>query len=580
MSFLNLKGQSVIFPTGKSMRPFLYGGRAVWYTPLRSGDLSQVHPGDILVVDSERKYFIHRLVEILGEESGEVILTTKGDPLLSAERFPSTSVIGKVTKAMWRDGVIVSFEEGFLNRVHRIYSRIIIWLYALEKRSMTPEAKPGSQRYRFRGWVYQAGFRFFLFPFFYGVIGLATLSQRVRQRADIRERSASVWSFLCQWAKRGYREDMTPSIYQLQSVLDHDLAGLVDLRAESRPVWQPLVEQKKRQIISAIRALDLFEAIAEKCQNLRIPVIPLKAVSLYHSIYRHDPSERNTGDIDLLVPLESAESFRQCVSELGFRPKKGILLGPEILKIKRKMELFPDGSYSLSLDVKLSPVTKRLLGRFVSLTTESLFQRASVLHEEKSFIRLLNPVDEWLYLAQHYVLHHRLCGMKWLADLYRYTWSLSPEHGADLFRRAECTGLKKIAAVTVYALAKIMGPLPEGWTSFLQVKLGAFARSWTDLTLEPKRILNQHFDKRHGHLLNKIEEIHWEILFIDRKSGQWRAFFRNLFPSRQMMDAYFGRPLGWTYFLRFPIHIAVWLSTWLIFFLDYALRRISSIRIG
>lgn len=576
MAVVDLSDPFVEFPAGKSMRPFLCGGRAVWYKPLTKSELSGLLPGDILVLENGPRRFIHRLVEKPRNGSREGVIVTKGDPLLAPERVPARAAVGKVTGAVWRNEVPISLEKGLMARLHKVYSRWIVRLYVLEKKGGPAGPVFGRRDFRFRGYLYQYAYFLALHPLFSAAIRIATTAERLRRKAALREERASVWSFLRIWAKGEIGDGDRPTVGQIQAVLNQELAGLTDWRAENRPGWRPLVEQKKRQCLSAVRALQQFETIALRCLEKGISVIPLKAASLYHSIYREDPSVRDTGDVDLLILPEAEEDFRRCAAELGFRPLKSSRLMPEILKIAKKFEMISENSSSFDLDVKLGPVTKRLIGRFVNLTAESVFARASAPSGE-TFPLLLHPVDEWLYLAQHYVLHHRLSGMKWLVDLDRLASSLSAENREELRRRADEAGLKKTAAASVFAMERILGSAPPEWRSFLSLKLGPFARAWLNLALEPKNLLNHRFSPRHNNLLDKIESIHWELLFIDRRADQRRAFLGNLFPSRRTMDAYWSRRLGWRYFVIYPFHVFLWLLTGLVFVLDLLARKAGSV---
>ncbi len=545
------------------MRPFLRGGRAIGCRPLAFGAGLNVRPGDILMVEKGRRPVAHRLVEIARTGSGETILTTQGDRSRSVEAVTPFEVVGKVTHVLWRNGAVVSLEAGFAGRIQRVFGRMSVRHFRLDKRAgggLGPRAR--------------SLFRALLNPVFQGLVEAAARFDRMRRPSAYRAVRAEAWSFLRRWAAEGGGIGTRPSVYALQAVFDHDLAGWID-RTVHEPEWRPLEDQKRRQIAAAIGGLSEYERIAAACQARGIPVIPLKAVSLAYGIYRPDPSVRAFGDIDLLILPETTAAFVACLAELGYRPGRNVFLKPGILAIKKKFELLaPPGSSGMGLDIKLSLVTRRVYGAEADLPTAFAFARASVPSGERPFVRLLDPADEWLYLAQHFVLHHRFGGLKWLIDLDRLARGMRPGDREALVRRAAESGLVRIAATAVRAVEKILGPLPEGWSPLRRAGLGPIAGGWTRLALQPRAMLERRFRPRHGRWLNKIEEIHWEVPFIDGRAARIRAFLRRAFPSPNEMDAYWGTRLGPAYILLWPGHVVVWTVSGLVFLADLGIRSL------
>ncbi|GEM_PF-2818520 len=74
---------------------------------------------------------------------------------------------------------------------------------------------------------------------------------------------------------------------------------------------------------------------------------------------------------------------------------------------------------------------------------------------------MLDPVDEWLFLAYHYGLHHRFSGLKWLADIYYSTLKFTADDWDSLLRRAADAGLNKTVLATLQALERIYTQLPD-----------------------------------------------------------------------------------------------------------------------
>lgn len=556
-----------IFPLGGSMRPFLKGGRALGCEPIDTGARPLVRPGDILAIGKGRKPVAHRLVEVVSTDTGQTIFMTQGDRSRSIEAVPSDRAVGKVIQLLWRNGAVISLERGLVGRVQRAYGRLIVRHYRSDKRA---GGGPGRS--------FRSCLRALANPACLALLEAAARMELWRRPASVRAERTRAWRFLRRWAAEGGGGGggERPSVHALQAIFDHDLAGWIERAGARGPDERPLEDQKRRQIGTAIAALDEFERIAAACWARDLPVIPLKGVSLAYRLYRRDPSVRAFGDIDLLIPPDRAAAFISCLAERGYRPERDIFLEPEILAIKRKFELLPPpGSSGLGLDVKLSLVTKRVFGTGADLSTASVFARAMVPPGEKPFIRLLDPADEWLYLAQHFVLHHRFGGLKWLVDLDRLARDMRPEAREALIRRAAGTGLAPVAAAAVQAVETVLGPLPEGWEPLRRTRLGLIASGWTRLALRPRAVLERRFRPRHGRWLSKIEEIHWEAPFIDGGRRRVRAFLRRAFPSPRAMDAYWELRLGPAFLPLWPLHAAVWILSGLVFLADLGVRSIA-----
>jgi hypothetical protein len=549
------------------MRPFLRDGRAAGCEPLGPDGVSSLRLGDILVVERGRRFLAHRLVDIAVDDSGRALLTVRGDRAgLGPETVGEAHIVGKVTGFLWRNGAYLSLDRGASARLHRSFARLSLRLHRLERSG----GRAGAALRR-AGLALAA-------PFIRAAIEAVAGFEELGHSASFRARRAEAWVFLRRWAARDIAAVAEPSIQALQAVFDHDLAGWTAPGSLPASARRPLEDQKRRQVGAAIGALAEFERIAGRCASAGLPVLPLKAVSLAYGIYRSDPSVRAFGDIDLLIPPSSAKAFIDCLAGWGYRPKNPGGIRPRSLSIKRKLELLPPpGASGWELDVKLAPVTKRLFARAAGLTSAEVFPRAAAPPGAPPFVRLLDPADEWLYLAQHFILHHRFGGLRWLIDLDRLARALSPEEASTLIRRAGESGLSGIAATALRAVDEIVAPLPSAWDPLRRFRTSLVARAWSTLALRPRAVLERRFRPRRGSRLNKIEEIHWEIPFMDRRVDRFKAFWRRAFPTPAEMDAYWGRRLGPAFLLLWPGHVLVWTGTWVIFLADLAIRGFSGL---
>ena len=189
-------------------------------------------------------------------------------------------------------------------------------------------------------------------------------------------------------------------------------------------------------------------------------------------------------------------------------------------------------------------------------------------------IVLLHQVDEWLFLSQHYVLHHRLSGLKWLIDLYELRNTFTDSMWDDLQKKAKILGFEKIVWAVTQAFNIIWR---EKDVRFRSIKFNAnvFLRLWVSESLKSNIILNQSFTKRHSAIFNKIEEAFWEILFISKLSNQVKAIARMCFPNSKMLKAIFPKVPSIVLQIIRPIHFIFCIISFLIFILDTLIRVIK-----
>ena len=137
------EGKEVRFtPSGVSMRPFIEGDKdSVVLSPLDSSPKK----GDLLLAeatasDGQKKYVLHRLIEIEGAETSEPLYILMGDGNLSGtESCTRTGIIGRVTRVETPSGRTKPLTRGrlwlrlkphrsFLLKLYR--HTILKWLYS------------------------------------------------------------------------------------------------------------------------------------------------------------------------------------------------------------------------------------------------------------------------------------------------------------------------------------------------------------------------------------------------------------------------------------------------------------------
>ena len=96
------EGKEVRFtPSGVSMRPFIEGDKdSVVLSPLDSSPKKRdLLLAEVTASDGQKKYVLHRLIDIEGAETGEPLYILMGDGNLSGtESCTRTGIIGRVTR--------------------------------------------------------------------------------------------------------------------------------------------------------------------------------------------------------------------------------------------------------------------------------------------------------------------------------------------------------------------------------------------------------------------------------------------------------------------------------------------------
>jgi len=121
-------GHSVELPaTGYSMFPTLRPGDKVIVRPLTKGELPK--PGSVVVYKENSGFVMHRLVEIIGCDSGYVQFITRGDSMSEPDKpWPQQKLLGVANcyKRGNREYPVKTFVPGIWRYK---FNRRLLWLY-------------------------------------------------------------------------------------------------------------------------------------------------------------------------------------------------------------------------------------------------------------------------------------------------------------------------------------------------------------------------------------------------------------------------------------------------------------------
>lgn len=263
-----------------------------------------------------------------------------------------------------------------------------------------------------------------------------------------------------------------------------------------------------------------FHKIRSLCGD-NVQIIPLKGISLLFSIYKEDYS-RNVGDIDLFVPLKNLKMLIDTLTKLGYVFKNQSINNR--LQSKRKFDMIdPDKKYC-DLDIHIDLINKKFYristGNFSSFALSRLH---TIVHNNHT-ISLLSPVDEWLYLAQHYCFH-MFSNDKWLKDLFLLQNCLSDKEITDIVIVAKTFHFERVVTAVSrhlrhkYPLETVK--IPE----LITKKYFVF-----DLLFHNP---NQKYSYTFS---NRIIAVYWEFIFIDNFQSRLKAYLQLLFPQLNVLS--------------------------------------------
>jgi hypothetical protein len=245
-------------------------------------------------------------------------------------------------------------------------------------------------------------------------------------------------------------------------------------------------------------------------------ILPLKGISLLFTIYKDDYS-RDVGDIDIFVPENNVANLIVQLQQLGYTFRKRNI--DNRLQVKRKFDMIYPGKKYCDLDIHIDLINKKFYrtstGDFTSFALTRLIK--TTYHEQPVF--LLSPVDEWLYLAQHYCFH-LFSNDKWLRDLYLLQSRFTCEEITELVNVAQQFHFERVVTATSRCLKNKYPPNEIKIPGIITKKYFIFD------------LLARKSNKKFAYTFpNRIIAFYWEFIFIDNFRSRLNAYLQLLFPA-------------------------------------------------
>ncbi|MFH0783314.1 MAG: nucleotidyltransferase family protein [Pseudomonadota bacterium] len=557
----------IVFPVGRSMRPFIPGGQPVWCRRLTQEAIDALVPGDILwFAPKEHGPRIHRFSKkIIDAQTGQTTFITRGDPMVIAETVRAADILGVAIQVEAPNTVVYSLTTGLTGILNRSFGKATLALHMLDRMKPYDHTVCDRASHRCGGKL----FKFFLpvLLFIWGgllklSLGVVGLSKKSTQREQVRSKKQLLTQVL--------QADRPIELHhprELQLIIDHELVGFATIDGQTPSLLIALKQKKNRQVIMAVTSHEFWCQLYKRCQTAGLKILPLKGLSLSFSIYGYDPSQRRMGDMDLLVAPEGRQSLHAILSDMGYIIKKKVMLDPEYQRVKAKAEYFHEFRQLPDIDVHSSFIVKKLFTHYTPISLADVFARAKKISTEIGDFEILDPIDEWLYLSYHFVLHHRCAGLKWMKDLQLLTNQLGETKWRSLLQRAKEVGLEKTLLTTLCALDHFFD-LPSYCQMRPPRKLGWFAGISIAHATNPQTIIEHTLKHGGAGPLTKLSAAFWELLFIDNPRQQRAAWRAVVLPSRSLMNTMFNRTPVIIYPLAAPIISLLSLLTMLLYTLD------------
>lgn len=210
------------------------------------------------------------------------------------------------------------------------------------------------------------------------------------------------------------------------------------------------------------------------------------------------------------------------------------------LHSKRKLDMIHADKKYCDLDIHTDLINKKFYRTSTGDFTSFALKRLTTTVYNCRHIFCLSPVDEWLYLAQHYCFH-LFSNDKWLIDLYLLQSRFSCEEITELVAVAKKFHFEKIVTAVSRCL-KSKYPQEE-------IKI-------------PEIITKKHYvfdllscNRKYAHTFtNRIIAIYWEFVFIDHFFPRLKAYLQLLFPQLMVLsDIYKCRSK--IICLAYPVHL-------------------------
>jgi len=140
----------------------------------------------------------------------------------------------------------------------------------------------------------------------------------------------------------------------------HGIATLLNDRSAVLETWPTAIREQIRRTAVArsmweLRHALVIGALLERLTNAGVPHLLLKGTAIAYDVYQN-PSTRERGDTDLLVPKETREIVRQILKESGFAREIEAQDLPEALRTQEPWSFAAEDSSSHSVDLHWCPL--------------------------------------------------------------------------------------------------------------------------------------------------------------------------------------------------------------------------------
>jgi hypothetical protein len=218
-------------------------------------------------------------------------------------------------------------------------------------------------------------------------------------------------------------------------------------------------EIRRSAAAAAVARGHLLSIAAQAMRGASIPWAVLKGAELAYRIY-DDPSDRPSGDCDILVRPQDRVAAERVLTEAGFQASHD------------HAELWTGSAGAVDLHVAFVN-TERVRGRDAAYGgTPRWDTRTVVVRTEAGDVPALGLEDLSVYLALHIVHHHGASGARWLVDIAQLL-ARFPET-RDAMWDAGPSG--HLVLMTVDALLGSGGEEPRHWLDRIAVQ-GAYEGS-------------------------------------------------------------------------------------------------------
>jgi len=293
-----------------------------------------------------------------------------------------------------------------------------------------------------------------------------------------------------------------------------------------------------------------FYKIVELCGN-EYPIVPLKGISLLFSIYK-DNYARNSADIDFFVEEKNVPNLVEKLKSIGYRFRKNHEKVNVRLSAKHKFDMVNSNCHFCDLDIHTNLINKKNFSLSADNFTDFAISRLQTRTHNNIKISFLNPIDEWIYLAQHYCFHF-FSNEKWLHDLYLIQNNFSNAEIAELTTIAKEFHFERIVTAVSFKLMQQYDAKT--------IKIPELISKWRSLDF----VLSY---KPKNKFVHKILTIYWRFLFIDSKKTRNKAYMK-LFSVElnYLADIYQCNKL--IAFFLIPIHLLLCMFSLLSFLFIY-----------